>query len=44
MPKEVLDSFKHLDLADDFDNSFPVDLEIFVGLDFYWSFTSPQNS
>lgn len=43
VPAHVLNAFNHLRLADDFDHGSPLDLDILIGLDYYWSLISPQD-
>ena len=44
VPAHILDAFSHLHLADDFDNTSPVELDILIGLDYFWSLITPKNA
>ena len=39
-----MNAFSHLDLADDFDNISPLELDILIGLDYYWSLITPKDA
>ena len=43
VPAHILDAFSHLHLADDFDNTSPLELDILIGLDYYWSLITPKD-
>ncbi|XP_068213445.1 uncharacterized protein [Palaemon carinicauda] len=44
VPTYILDAFSHLGLADDFDDSSPVELDILIGVDYYWSLINPKDA
>ena len=44
VPAHILNAFSHLRLADDFDYSSPLDLDILIGLDYYWNLISPKDA
>ena len=41
MPYSVLNSFSHVELAEDYHHDSPIEIDILVGLDFYWTLMSP---
>ncbi|XP_068218384.1 uncharacterized protein [Palaemon carinicauda] len=44
VPTHILDAFSHLDLADDFDDSSLLEIDILIGLDYYWSLMNPKDA
>lgn len=44
VPEHILSAFNHLKFADDFDHSSPLDLDILIGLDYYWSLVTPSDA
>ena len=44
VPAHILDAFHHLDLADDFDNTSPLELDILIGLDYYWNLITRKDA
>lgn len=44
VPGHILNAFSHLRLADDFDHSSPLDLDILIGLDYYWNLVTPKDA
>lgn len=44
VPIHILKAFSHSNLADDFDHSSPLDLDILIGLDYYWNLLSPKDT
>ncbi|XP_068235740.1 uncharacterized protein [Palaemon carinicauda] len=44
VPTHILDAFSHLDLADDFDDSSLLEIDILIGLDYYWSLMNPEDA
>ena len=44
VPDHVLNAFNHLVLADDFEDNSPLEIDILVGLDYYWSLMTPKNA
>jgi len=43
IPRDVLESFKSFDLADDYVQNTEVSIDILVGLDAYWRFVKPEH-
>ena len=44
VPAHILNNFHHLDLADDFEDNSPLEIDILVGLDYYWSLITPKDA
>ena len=44
VPAHILDACSHLHLADDFDTTSPLELDILIGLDYYWSLIAPKDA
>ncbi|XP_068232097.1 uncharacterized protein [Palaemon carinicauda] len=44
VPTHILDPFSHLDLADDFDDSSLLEIDVLIGLDYYWSLMNPKDA
>jgi len=41
VPHSVLNSFSHVELADDYHHDSLIEIDILIGLDFYWTLISP---
>ncbi|KAK3892841.1 hypothetical protein Pcinc_003312 [Petrolisthes cinctipes] len=44
VPYSVLNSFKHVDIADNYCPDFPIEIDVLIGLDFYWTLISPADA
>ncbi|XP_068232198.1 uncharacterized protein [Palaemon carinicauda] len=44
VPDSVLNSFSHVVLADDYHQDSPIEIDILIGLDFYWTLISPVDA
>ncbi|XP_068247720.1 uncharacterized protein [Palaemon carinicauda] len=44
VPDSVLNSFPHVVLADDYHHDSPIEIDILIGLDFYWTLISPVDA
>ncbi|XP_068229312.1 LOW QUALITY PROTEIN: uncharacterized protein [Palaemon carinicauda] len=44
VPDSVLNSFSHVVLADDYHHDSPIEIDILIGLDFYWTLISPVDA
>lgn len=44
VPAHILNAFSHLRLADDFDHTSPLELDIPIGLDYYWNLITPNEA
>ncbi|XP_068215832.1 uncharacterized protein [Palaemon carinicauda] len=44
VPDSVLNSFSHVVLADDYHHDSPIEIDILIGLDFYWTQISPVDA
>ena len=44
LPHLVLNSFKHVDLADDYCHDSPIEIDVLIGLDLYWTLISPADA